>query len=567
MDRKRQWFAAGLMVAAAGLAPAVVLDDFNDGGTGGWAGVTPTNSWAPVVAGSVLSNVNNALRMTDPGFTNGMTTSYVGALSAGVTVISADARVVTDNGSVGNNCRLAAKGGGFFTAPGQGTASAAYARTDVDDSNSAFRKVAVAVTNEVPTDLTLLTSADVSDLASASGTMVLELDNVRAVSVTGTPATLDNFNDGSTSGWAGATEANAPFVGSAFSTVASTGTSLRLIDIGGGRAGWVKNYPGRLTEAGVYVVTADVRINSAQGNVIDLRMGVAPGLQVGVDHQGWPFSLAANLATGATITVPTPFRTVAAAIAVGAPGDLAVYFAQDLDEDFVTSYSYTACELEIDNVQLWGPIADGPSGPDLDNDGIPDAFEHAEPNPTQTSLYFDDTDRDGLLDGREDTNANGVRDAGETNARARDSDGDLLTDGIERFIGSDPLSNTSPGSFTDADNDWLPATHDPDDSRADSDGDRYRDGYEVVLLGIDAVGDPNRHPTAGDCNGDTFVTSLDALISQSFFLQRIDHTNPVFGGAFRGFRNIDLNANGYSDNLDSLIIQSYFLLIVPALPF
>jgi hypothetical protein len=55
-----------------------------------------------------------------------------------------------------------------------------------------------------------------------------------------------------------------------------------------------------------------------------------------------------------------------------------------------------------------------------------------------------DSDDDGLTDADEDTNLNGVQDAGETDPTIADSDGDLVPDGIERARGSDPLDAVSP---------------------------------------------------------------------------------------------------------------------------
>lgn len=54
-----------------------------------------------------------------------------------------------------------------------------------------------------------------------------------------------------------------------------------------------------------------------------------------------------------------------------------------------------------------------------------------------------DTDADGIPDLEEDTNANGVLDAGETGARVLDTDGDGMHDGAERFVGTNPTDGES----------------------------------------------------------------------------------------------------------------------------
>ena len=84
---------------------------------------------------------------------------------------------------------------------------------------------------------------------------------------------------------------------------------------------------------------------------------------------------------------------------------------------------------------------------DSDNDGLPDNIEDSNNNGIvdagETDPFNPDSDNDGVLDGQEDTNANGVIDAGEADPLNPDTDGDGLTDGYEINVGgTDPTSTT-----------------------------------------------------------------------------------------------------------------------------
>jgi hypothetical protein len=72
---------------------------------------------------------------------------------------------------------------------------------------------------------------------------------------------------------------------------------------------------------------------------------------------------------------------------------------------------------------------------DIDGDGIPDGVEDRNNNgivdPGETDWLNPDTDGDGIPDGMEDTNRNGVVDAGETDPRNPDTDGDGVYDGAD----------------------------------------------------------------------------------------------------------------------------------------
>lgn len=80
---------------------------------------------------------------------------------------------------------------------------------------------------------------------------------------------------------------------------------------------------------------------------------------------------------------------------------------------------------------------------DRDNDGL---LADAEQR-LGTSDQNADSDGDGINDGAEDLNRNGVRDANETNPASADSDCDGLADGAEAALGANPLLRDSDGDL------------------------------------------------------------------------------------------------------------------------
>ena len=99
----------------------------------------------------------------------------------------------------------------------------------------------------------------------------------------------------------------------------------------------------------------------------------------------------------------------------------------------------------------------------------------------------DDSDDDGILDGYEDTNRNGVLDPGETDPCNPDSDGDFLPDGLEIGLTAPQGTGTDPGAvYWDED----PATT-TDPLRADTDGDGLTDGEEDV--NVNGMVDPGEN--------------------------------------------------------------------------
>jgi len=106
---------------------------------------------------------------------------------------------------------------------------------------------------------------------------------------------------------------------------------------------------------------------------------------------------------------------------------------------------------------------------DSDGDGIPDSGETRD----GTNPFDDDTDDDGLLDGNEDKNRNGLVDPGETDPNNPDTDGDGLQDGTELGLTTGQGSGTGPAFKPDAD----PSTK-TDPRKTDTDNGGVSDGAE-----------------------------------------------------------------------------------------
>jgi hypothetical protein len=107
---------------------------------------------------------------------------------------------------------------------------------------------------------------------------------------------------------------------------------------------------------------------------------------------------------------------------------------------------------------------------DSDGDGIPDYIENGSPclDPNDA-----DTDDDGIMDGEEDVNHNGIVDEGETDPCDEDTDDDYLQDGTEQGVTTGHPTDTGGTFIPDAD---PGSTTDPTDS--DTDDDSLLDGEE-----------------------------------------------------------------------------------------
>jgi hypothetical protein len=149
---------------------------------------------------------------------------------------------------------------------------------------------------------------------------------------------------------------------------------------------------------------------------------------------------------------------------------------------------------------------------DTDGDGLSDELES-----TTCSDPFDaDTDDDGIIDGDEDANQNGVVDGGETDPCDSDTDNDGIQDGTESGIttghltdtgnlfipDADPLSTTN-SLIADCDDDGLKDGEEDknqngkvdagetDPSNPDTDNDGMPDGWEVQYNLNSLINDAN----------------------------------------------------------------------------
>jgi len=183
---------------------------------------------------------------------------------------------------------------------------------------------------------------------------------------------------------------------------------------------------------------------------------------------------------------------------------------------------------------------------DSDNDGLYDGTElgfdcndpDTDPGPpshcipdgdmgaTVTSALLKDTDGGGVSDGSEDTNLDGVPDAGELDpndpnddVNVVDTDGDGLSDDLEIFLGSDPndadtdddgtLDGDEPNPADDNDGDGLINILD-----VDSDDDGLYDGTEMGFPCNDPPTDPGP-PSHCIPDGDMGATVTSALLKDT----------------------------------------------------
>lgn len=149
---------------------------------------------------------------------------------------------------------------------------------------------------------------------------------------------------------------------------------------------------------------------------------------------------------------------------------------------------------------------------DSDDDGLTNELE----NTMCTDPNDADTDDDGIIDGVEDANHDGVIDSGETDPCNADSDGDDIQDGTELGYTLDDIGpDTDIGVFQPD----IDPTSTTNPLLADTDGDGFNDGLEDLNHNgrIDeGETDPNDEYSVpalkGDINGDGNIDLADALI-------------------------------------------------------
>lgn len=165
----------------------------------------------------------------------------------------------------------------------------------------------------------------------------------------------------------------------------------------------------------------------------------------------------------------------------------------EYDDGSRIEYTYDAAGNRLSKVVTLGG--------DSDSDGLSDTLENA----TCTDAYDADTDDDGIPDGVEDSDHNGVVDYGETDPCNIDTDGDGIQDGTEAgYELSDLGPDTDTGIFV-ADADPSTTTNSLNN---DTDGDSLLDGEEDTNYnGMVDAGETD--PYSNDSDGDGVADNID----------------------------------------------------------
>ncbi len=217
------------------------------------------------------------------------------------------------------------------------------------------------------------------------------------------------------------------------------------------------------------------------------------------------------------------------------------------DISAVTTGEFHSCALSSAGVTCWGNDGFGQStvAPlfiDPDNDGVS--------NPQEALLGTDgfnrDSDGDGIDDGVEDANQNGIVDGGETDPADDDSDNDGFSDGDEiNVFGTDPLAANNdtdgdgePDDYDiDDDNDGTPDVSDPFPLDASENNDADGDG-----IGDNADRDDDNDSVADVVDPDPFDDQVPYLPQYTVDgIATDDHFGVAVGAAG------DINSDGTAD--------------------
>jgi hypothetical protein len=186
--------------------------------------------------------------------------------------------------------------------------------------------------------------------------------------------------------------------------------------------------------------------------------------------------------------------------------------------------------------------SDAAAGADTDADGLSDDREMA----LGTDPRNKDTDGDGVFDGEEDANHNGIYEPwlGESDAKLADTDADGLTDGFERRLGTDPTNN-------DTDGDCLPdgvedanqnGIFDPTETNAlssDTDGDSLPDGM------LNGIGEDRNCNGIVDIDAEGRPLETNPRMPDSDLDGRLDY-DEMFDGGYFNISNIGQATQGSS---------------------
>ena len=198
------------------------------------------------------------------------------------------------------------------------------------------------------------------------------------------------------------------------------------------------------------------------------------------------------------------------------------YLDYDSDNDGLHDGQELGKGIDTDtDVSVGNYVADNDNGAtttshiksDTDGDGLPDGFEDSNHNGivdgAETNPTLWDSDGDGLSDGMEDANHNGVVDGTETSPILMDTDDDNISDYLElHFTSTNPLINDV---LVDTDNDGIPDqieillgrnSTNPTDTNIDYDNDTLSDYDEIYIHHTD--------PKSDDTDGDQTNDNLDS---------------------------------------------------------